>query len=126
MTGKPVVVEGDPAGGGAAAETGEEVVKMEEDTVLGERTLVAVGELDVVGGGGGGGGGGAELVEDVVTVEGVLVVGGTLDVEGGAIVPDGVVDRPSAPLAVTKVVLAAGMTEASGLDAGGGVPASVV
>lgn len=77
-------------------------------------------------------GGGAGLVEDAIAEDVVLglvddeSVVAALVVDGGASVPDGVVDWPSLPLSVTDVVLAAGITDDNALDAGGGVPGSVV
>lgn len=76
-------------------------------------------------------GGGGGLVEEAVAEDAVLElvdesVVVALVVDGGASVPDGVVDWPSLPLSVTDVVLAAGITDDNALDAGGGVPGSVV
>ena len=77
-------------------------------------------------------GGGGGLVEEAVAEDVVLglvddeSVVVALVVDGGASVPDGVVDWPSLPLSVTDVVLAAGITDDNALDAGGGVPGSVV
>lgn len=70
---------------------------------------------------------GDALVEEVVVEEAELgLMEDVLLVDGGASVPEGVADWPSLPPAVTDVVLAAGIIDDNALDAGGGVPGSVV